>query len=117
MPPERAMTAETAVIIANAVSHAYGSRAPGRLIRLVRTQRAILASSLRVPARKPAAAPRRGPVLTITPATSPAMKGPACGRPAPRMRLMRDPTPMANRKSAVLSWEVLEFLARESIGL
>src|SRR5215472_12576975 len=63
----------------------------------------MLASSPRVPARNPAAAPLNGPVLTMTPATSPAIKGPTCGRAAPMMRLIKNPTPIARRRSAVLS--------------
>ncbi len=70
------MTAETAVTIENAVSKAYGNSAPGNAITFVRIQSTMLANSPRVPARKPAAAPRMNPFFTITPATSPAIKGP-----------------------------------------
>src|SRR6266571_6751110 len=103
IPPESAMTAETAVTIENAVSKAYGNSAPGNAITFVRIQSTMLANSPRVPARKPAAAPRMNPFFTITPATSPAIKGPTCGRAVLRIRLMRNPTPIPRRRSAVLS--------------
>src|SRR5438132_13150291 len=52
---------------------------------------------------KPSYSSLKGPVFTMTPATNPAMNGPTSGMAAPRMRLMRNPAPIARRRSAVLS--------------
>src|SRR5213594_569792 len=62
----------------------------------------MLASPPRVPAKKPASAPFHGPCLMMTPATSPATKGPISGRATPIIRLMRNPTPIANKRSPLV---------------
>jgi len=103
MPPERHRIAFAATSIPIAVPRATGSRGPGKLSRFVPIQSPTLANPPRVPAKNPAIPPLKGPPLTMTPATSPAMKGPISGRPTPRMRLTRKPTPMPSRRSAVLS--------------
>ena len=103
MPPDRERIALVATSIPIAVVRAYERRGPGRLRRLVAIHSPTLAIPPREPAKNPANPPLKGPALTMDPATNPAMKGPISGMPTASMRLMRNPTPIASRRSAVAS--------------
>jgi hypothetical protein len=118
IPPDNERIAYVAVRIPTAVWKATDQRPLGRLRRLVATHNPILASPPKVPAKKPASAPFQGPCLMITPATSPATNGPISGEATPMIRLMRNPTPIASKRSPLVSggdWELVVPIARSSL--